>query len=479
MADPVPAPASSPAAGSATAAAVADDTLLSVRDLRAYFDTDDGVVKAVDGVSFDVRRGEVFAIVGESGSGKSVTAMTVLGLQPTVRIESGEILWKGTDLLTMPEDQRRRIRGNEIAMIFQDPLTALNPVHTVGRQIGEMARIHEGLSKSEAHKRAVEMLDLVGIPEPAKRAKMYPHEFSGGMRQRAMIAMAITCKPDLLIADEPTTALDVTVQAQVLEVLLDIKDEINSAIVLITHDLGVVAGLANRVMVMYAGRQVEAGTTDEIFYETRHPYTLGLLASLPRLDDSGDEPLLPIVGSPPSLIRVPPGCAFHPRCRFGRVPGLCDSEVPALRLVAGDAHLSACHYAEELAGVGVDDLRDRVVDVASEQELLGAVAAEQEAVGELAVGDDAPPAGETAAAAPGRAADVAVADVAVAEAPADAPAEAAPADAEAPAVAEGPADADRNADGSGADGGDGGGADGSAGDGDADGTAGGNGGATS
>jgi oligopeptide/dipeptide ABC transporter ATP-binding protein len=337
-----------------------DDVLLSVRDLHAVFETDDGVVHAVDGVSFDIARGEVFAIVGESGSGKSVTAMTILGLLPTIKIEGGEILWKGVDLLTLPEDERRKIRGREIAMIFQDPLTALNPVHTVGRQIGEMARIHEGLKKDKAMERAVEMLELVGIPEPRKRAKMYPHEFSGGMRQRAMIAMAITCKPDLLIADEPTTALDVTVQAQVLEVLIGIKDEINSAIALITHDLGVVAGLAHRVMVMYAGRQAEVGTTDEVFYETRHPYTLGLLASLPRVDDVGDEPLVPITGSPPSLIRRPSGCAFHPRCRFRRVPGLCNDQVPALRLVAGDAHLSACHYAEELATVTIDSLREAV-----------------------------------------------------------------------------------------------------------------------
>jgi len=345
-----------------------DEVLLSVRDLHAGFDTDDGMVRAVDGVSFDVIRGEVFSIVGESGSGKSVTAMTILGLLPSIKIEGGEILWKGRDLLSLDEDERRRVRGKEIAMIFQDPLTALNPVHTVGRQIGEMARIHEGLKKDKAFERAVEMLDLVGIPEPRKRAKMYPHEFSGGMRQRAMIAMAITCKPDLLIADEPTTALDVTVQAQVLEVLLDIKDEINSAIVLITHDLGVVAGLAHRVMVMYAGRQVELGTTDEIFYETRHPYTLGLLASLPRLDDMGDAPLVPIIGSPPSLIRKPTGCAFHPRCRFSRTPGLCDAEVPQLRLISGDAHMAACHYAEDLQEVTVETLREQV-DVTSAAEV--------------------------------------------------------------------------------------------------------------
>jgi oligopeptide/dipeptide ABC transporter ATP-binding protein len=337
-----------------------DEVLLSVRDLHAGFTTDDGVVRAVDGVSFDVHRGEVFAIVGESGSGKSVTAMTILGLIPTVEVSHGEIIWEGRDLLTISEEERRKVRGGEIAMIFQDPLTALNPVHTVGRQIGEMARIHEGLNKKQALERAIEMLDLVGIPEARKRAKMYPHEFSGGMRQRAMIAMAITCKPDLLIADEPTTALDVTVQAQVLEVLIEIKDEIDSAIILITHDLGVVAGLAHNVMVMYAGRQVEMGTTDEIFYESRHPYTLGLLASLPRLDDEGDEPLVPITGAPPSMINRPPGCAFHPRCRFAQLPGLCNTEVPELRLVAGDAHRSACHYAETLEGVTVDTLRAKV-----------------------------------------------------------------------------------------------------------------------
>ncbi|HEX5366591.1 MAG TPA: ABC transporter ATP-binding protein [Acidimicrobiales bacterium] len=344
------------------------DVLLSVRGLRAGFPTDDGVVQAVDGVSFDVARGEVLAIVGESGSGKSVTAMSVLGLQPTLEVTEGEIVWKGEDLLTAGEERRRAVRGKEIAMIFQDPLTALNPVHTVGRQIAEMAHIHEGLGRRPALERAVEMLDLVGIPEPRKRAAMYPHEFSGGMRQRAMIAMAITCRPDLLIADEPTTALDVTVQAQVLEVLVGIKDEIDSAIILITHDLGVVAGLADRVMVMYAGRPVEKGTTAEIFYETRHPYTLGLLASLPRLDDVGDEALVPIVGSPPSLIRKPSGCAFHPRCRFARVPGSCESDDPTLRLVAGDAHLAACHYAEELATVTVESLRSGV-DVAGEGEL--------------------------------------------------------------------------------------------------------------
>jgi len=337
-----------------------DTTLLSIRDLHAHFETDDGVVRAVDGVSFDVSRGQVFAIVGESGSGKSVTAMSILGLIPTLKIGSGQILWKGEDLLGCSEEEMEAIRGNEIAMIFQDPLTALNPVHTVGRQVGEMARIHEGLNKKQAMARAVEMLDLVGIPEPQKRAGMYPHEFSGGMRQRAMIAMAVTCKPDLLIADEPTTALDVTVQAQVLEALVAIKDEIDSAIMLITHDLGVVAGLADPGMVMYAGKQAELGTVDEVFYESRHPYTLGLLGSIPRLDIEDDEPLIPIPGSPPSLINRPSGCPFHPRCAFREVPGVCDQVVPPLREVGTGDHRAACHFAETLAGIGFDELREKV-----------------------------------------------------------------------------------------------------------------------
>jgi oligopeptide transport system ATP-binding protein len=338
---------------------VDERVLLSVRDLHTTFRTDDGDVQAVDGVSFDIRRGEVFAVVGESGSGKSVTAMTIMGLldSPPAIIEGDGVYWKGENLLERSDAAMREIRGKEIAMIFQDPLTALNPVHTVGRQIGEMARLHEGLNKKQARQRAIDMLGLVGIPQPDRRVDMHPHEFSGGMRQRAMIAMAITCNPDLLIADEPTTALDVTVQAQVLEVLLEIKDEIDSAIMLVTHDLGVVAGLADQVMVMYAGRAVEVGTAGEVFYETRHPYTLGLLASLPRLDDVGDEPLLPIKGAPPSLITKPSGCAFHPRCDFARE--LCSEETPELRRVTGARHLSACHYAEELAEVDVHAIRRR------------------------------------------------------------------------------------------------------------------------
>ena len=323
------------------------EVLLSVRNLSAVFNTDDGVVRAVDDVSFDIRRGQVFSVVGESGSGKSVTAMSILRLLPTVEIASGEAIWKGENLFDRDDDAMRSIRGAEIAMIFQDPLTALNPVHTVGRQVAEMARIHDGLSKKAAQARAVEMLDLVGIPEPQKRAKNYPHEFSGGMRQRAMIAMAIMCSPDLLIADEPTTALDVTVQAQVLEVLIDIKDELDSAILLITHDLGVVAGLADEIMVMYAGRQVEQGSSDDVFYRSQQPYTRGLLASLPRVDAAEGERLIPIGGSPPSLIDVPPGCAFHPRCPYARTPEPCATRVPELRSVGWD-HRLACHLADEL-----------------------------------------------------------------------------------------------------------------------------------
>ena len=340
--------------------AARDEPLLSVRDLHAHFDTPDGIVRAVDGVSFDIHRGDVFSVVGESGSGKSVTAMAILQLIPTLKVESGQILWKGQDLLQLDDVEMGAIRGDEIAMIFQDPLTALNPVHSVGRQVGEMARIHEGLNKKQAMKRAVEMLDLVGIPEPAKRAHQYPHEFSGGMRQRAMIAMAVTCNPDLLIADEPTTALDVTVQAQVLEALVAIKDEIDSAIMLITHDLGVVAGLSDKVMVMYAGKQAEVGTVDEVFYQSRHPYTLGLLGSIPRLDSDHDDPLIPIPGSPPSLINRPPGCPFHPRCAFREVPGVCNEVVPELRPVGNTEHRAACHFAETLVDVGLDDLREKL-----------------------------------------------------------------------------------------------------------------------
>ncbi len=331
--------------------------VLSVRDLRVEFVTRRGILKAIDGISFDIGKGEVLGVVGESGAGKSVTGSAVIGLIDLPgRIAGGEILLSGMRIDNLPPDEMRKVRGKRIGMIFQDPLTSLNPLYRVSEQLIETIRTHTNLSASAARKRAIDLLAEVGIPAPDKRIDSYPHEFSGGMRQRVMIAMAIACNPDLLIADEPTTALDVTVQAQVLEVLLGIKDEIDSAIMLITHDLGVVAGMADRVMVMYAGRAAELGTADEIFYRTRHPYTLGLLASLPRVDESGDERLLPIPGQPPSLLNRPTGCPFHPRCRFAR-PGPCVEDIPALRLVDLGGHRSACHYAEELASIDVADLR--------------------------------------------------------------------------------------------------------------------------
>jgi oligopeptide transport system ATP-binding protein len=336
--------------GAAHAALVAEEVapLLEVDDLHVRFRTEDGIVQAVTGVSFAIRPGEVFAVVGESGSGKTVTALSILGLlpEPPAEIAGGRILWRGEDLLTVSAARRREVRGGEIAMIFQDPLTALNPVHTIGDQIMEMVRIHRPVSRQAARARAVEVLELAGISQAADRMRRYPHEFSGGMRQRAMIAMAIACEPQLLIADEPTTALDVTVQAQVLEVLLGIQDEIDSAIMLITHDLGVVAGVADHVMVMYAGREAESGFVDDVFERPAHPYTGGLMASVPRVDGQ-EGALLPIGGQPPSMIDVPPGCAFHPRCPYARLDGPCTQEVPPLHVVEGQSlHRSACHFAE-------------------------------------------------------------------------------------------------------------------------------------
>ena len=331
------------------------ERLLSVQDLHVRFETEDGVVQAVNGLSFDIHRGEVFAIVGESGSGKSVTAMSILGLLPSppAVVDGGAILWREDDLLSVNQQRLRQIRGGEIAMIFQDPLTALNPVHSIGRQIGEVMRIHRGMSKKQARAHAIEMLELVGIPQAATRVDMHPHEFSGGMRQRAVIAMAIACKPDLLIADEPTTALDVTIQAQVLDVLNDIKEEIDSAILLITHDLGVVAGMADEVLVMYAGSEVERGSVDEIFYESAHPYTTGLLGSLPKMNDPDSE-LRPIGGQPPSLINLPTGCAFHPRCPVAQIPSPCSEIVPVSQKLTAKTeapeseHRAACHFAQDL-----------------------------------------------------------------------------------------------------------------------------------
>jgi peptide/nickel transport system ATP-binding protein len=324
--------------------------LLEVRDLRVHFDTPAGVVKAVDGVSWQVEPGETLAIVGESGSGKSVSAMTILGLVPSppARFPSGEVLLDGRPLLSLPTAQQRRLRGKDIAMIFQDPLTALNPVFKVGEQIAEMIRTHQKVGRTAAQHKAVELLDTVGIPSPGRRAAQYPHEFSGGMRQRAMIAMALANNPRVLLADEPTTALDVTVQAQIMALLEQLQAERNTAIVLITHDLGLVASHADRIAVMYAGRIVETGNAEEIFTDPRHAYTQGLLSSLTRMDQARPAKLVPIPGQPPSLSRVPVGCPFHPRCGFATEG--CVEQVPALLPVAaGSGHAAACIHSDQVA----------------------------------------------------------------------------------------------------------------------------------
>ncbi|NMH91582.1 ABC transporter ATP-binding protein [Pseudonocardia bannensis] len=324
--------------------------MLEVRDLRVHFDTPAGTVKAVDGVSWQVDEGETLAIVGESGSGKSVSAMTILGLVPSppAVFPGGQVLLRGRSLLDMPEARQRKLRGNEISMIFQDPLTALNPVFKVGEQIAEMIRTHRKVGKAAALRKAVDLLGEVGIPNPRVRAAQYPHEFSGGMRQRAMIAMALANDPQVLLADEPTTALDVTVQAQIMQLLEDLQASRNTAIVLITHDLGLVASHADRIAVMYAGRIVETGTCEEIFTAPRHSYTHGLLSSLARMDHARPEKLEPIPGQPPSLSRVPQGCAFHPRCQFATAE--CTTEVPILvPSRPGSDHLHACLHSDRVA----------------------------------------------------------------------------------------------------------------------------------
>jgi oligopeptide/dipeptide ABC transporter ATP-binding protein len=356
---------------------------LAVRNLEVEFPTDDGIVRAVDDVSFEVARNEVLGIVGESGSGKTVMSMAILGLLPASARVSGQVLVGGENVVGLSESRMQPLRGKRIAMVFQDALAALNPVHTVGAQIAEAITVHqprsprrtrrheEGrqstatkgpLSKSEVQDRVVELLDIVGIPNPGERAHQYPHEYSGGMRQRAMIAMAIANEPDVLIADEPTTALDVTIQAQVLDVLQRIQERTDSATLLITHDLGVVAGMARRVMVMYAGRQAEIGTVEDIFYRPRHPYTLGLLASLARVDrDTKEGRLYRIAGQPPSLIHIPTGCAFHPRCFRADLPEPCATARPDPTAVTGDpGHRSACHFSDQLADVTAESLRAKM-----------------------------------------------------------------------------------------------------------------------
>ena len=329
------------------------EPLLSVRDMTVEFDTEDGVVHAVTGVSYDLHAGETLGVVGESGSGKSVSVMAMLGLIPVPpgRIVGGEAVFKGRDLLSLPKKELQRIRGDEVAMIFQDPMTSLNPVLTIGEQIAEAITAHNSdVSNTQARERTVKLLEVVGVPYAERRVDQYPHEFSGGMRQRAMIAMAIANDPTILIADEPTTALDVTIQAQIIEVMRAAQEETHAATILITHDLGLIAELADRVVVMYAGRVVELADVFTIFNSPRHPYTIGLMNSLARLDSEQDR-LHPIPGQPPSLVTVPPGCAFHPRCEHSQGRPQCRADIPALRELGTESamHLSACHFAEELA----------------------------------------------------------------------------------------------------------------------------------
>ncbi|MBU3262166.1 ABC transporter ATP-binding protein [Roseovarius sp. PS-C2] len=327
------------------------DPVLQVEDLRTYFDTRDGVVKAVDGLSFSVRPGEILSVVGESGCGKSITSLSVMQLlpRPPARFASGRIMFKGRDLLQASEEEMRHVRGNEISMIFQDPMSSLNPVLSIGDQLTEAIMLHQGLSQKQAMDHAAEMLDLVHIPEPRRRLKEYPHQLSGGMRQRVMIAMALSCNPSVLIADEPTTALDVTIQAQILALMEEIRDKLKTAIILITHDLGVVAEMADRVLVMYAGRKVEEADVAEIFERPQHPYTRGLMRSVPRLttdfSEARQERLSEIPGIVPALTNLPKGCTFAERCAFAT--DRCRAEYPALEPKKPD-HLAACWESANL-----------------------------------------------------------------------------------------------------------------------------------
>ena len=322
------------------------DTALSVKNLSVDFPTDDGVVHAVRDISFDLAAGEVLGVVGESGSGKSVSSMAIMGLLPKNAKISGSVQFDDTNLVALPEKQLRRVRGNGIAMIFQDPMTSLNPVYTIGWQLAEAYQAHHKVSDKAAAARVLEVLEVVGIPQPDRRAKQYPHEFSGGMRQRVMIAMAVINEPKIIIADEPTTALDVTVQAQILDTLRRLRDELSASIIMITHDLGVVAGIADRVQVMYAGTMVETGAVHQVFSRPRMPYTVGLLSSIPRPDSIGLR-LRPIKGAPPSLINMPPGCPFSPRCPLAQAD--CDESEPVLEPVEEALHLARCRHWDEVA----------------------------------------------------------------------------------------------------------------------------------
>jgi oligopeptide transport system ATP-binding protein len=340
-----------------------NEVLLMVKDLKTYFYTQDGVVKAVDGISFELARGETLGIVGESGSGKSVTALSILKLipDPPGKIVSGEIYLDGMDIVALKEKEMQQVRGNEIAMIFQDPMTSLNPVFTIGNQIMETIMLHQRLNKKVAREKTVELLRSVGIPNPEQRIDGYPHQFSGGMRQRAMIAMALSCNPKILIADEPTTALDVTIQAQILQLMNEIKERTNSSIIIITHDLGVIAEMADNIIIMYGGMVVEYSDVNTIFYNSHHPYTWGLLRSIPRLDEVKRERLIPIPGIPPSLIHVPPGCPFSPRCRYAK--DICFKVTPELKNI-GRFHKVACYLdADEVE----KHKAGRVVEVNCEQ----------------------------------------------------------------------------------------------------------------
>ncbi len=323
------------------------DVLLEVENLSVEFHTDAGVVKAVNRVTFNLRAGETMAIIGESGSGKSVTAQAIMGIVPIPPgvVTADAIRYRGSDLEHMSERQRRKVRGDQIAMIFQDPLTSLNPVYSVGFQIGEMFRVHRGMSRKEAKERSIELMDRVRIPEARRRVGDYPHQFSGGMRQRVMVAMALALEPTILIADEPTTALDVTVQAQIMEILHELQEDNNMGLILITHDLGVVASVADSIMLMYAGSVMEKAPADDFYASPAHPYAHGLMKSVPRLIHQAGR-LDPIEGAPPSLLNVPPGCPFNPRCPHTR--DRCREEVPALRPITGYVGQVACHFAEEV-----------------------------------------------------------------------------------------------------------------------------------
>lgn len=360
--------------------ATAQGPVLEIEDLNVTFDTEDGTAQAVRGVSLTLERGDTLGIVGESGSGKSVTSMAVMGLLPKSASVTGSARVLGQEMLGLDDGEISKIRGNKIAMIFQDPLTSLNPVYTVGYQLAEAVLAHHNVSKRQAHERAVELLDTVGIPNPRQRADAYPHELSGGMRQRVVIGIAMANDPDVIIADEPTTALDVTVQAQVMEALELARKRTNAALMLITHDLGVIAGHVDRVGVMYAGTMVESGSVAEVFYNSRMPYTLGLIGSLPRTDEARGHRLTPILGTPPSLVNLPPGCPFAPRCPMATE--LCHEEEPLLFPQLGGGHAAACHYSDQLEGV-------------SPQDLFTTSGADQEAMATLA--DSTDPAAQQAA----------------------------------------------------------------------------------